>query len=624
MQNREHAEDAVLQPKILAHYQAVGPLLERSFGGSPIVYANFPAGFDQPAHYRVLGVPLSERKLLWICHRYYAVEFHTWAPLLQDWDRLRFARILLERQHGIPESRIKEAARAVREALQHLNLDAVALLDGGSGIALWIPFADAPHAAPLRTWLHQLSARVVAEHPALVSAEPNTHADGRVHLHVTSNARGHYSAMPYSLRGGATLPVCTPVRWNEFDTLHDGEITANTIGARLQQHGDVFADEAARLASQTFAAVQDAFTQGTPAQTHPPLMAAWQPRGHIITAAVEILEDGKPRSAEQILAEALHRKLVPAATTKKYVYSALIEYIARQLGHGRKPPLVQDADRSFRINEPPDDWPDLDPNMHAQPTIDAQTQALIDRLEATSAGDDAAAFELAVCDAFAHLGFGAMHLGGHKAPDGYADALLGVLGYRVMLECKSSKYIQERPDVAEAAKYKDAYHADYCALIGTAFGEEMELLSELRTHGVTAFTVQDLTTLLSIGATAHEMRALFAPGFAADSLSDLLWDCFHGERKRLTDIALYVRQAGWNAQKTAAEEGGPANAPLLTEDAAMLLVDAALRNAGSTQACTRGDVRLAFQYLTNPLTGAAVWANDTHAAIVIIAEPRPM
>ena len=49
----------------------------------------------------------------------------------------------------------------------------------------------------------------------------------------------------------------------------------------------------------------------------------------------------------------------------------------------------------------------------------------------------------------------------------------------------------------------------------------------------------------------------------------------------------------------------------------MLLVDAALRNAGSTQACTKEEVRLAFEHLTNPLTGAAVWTGDTRTAIVI-------
>ncbi|TAM73889.1 hypothetical protein EPN44_12520 [bacterium] len=91
------------------------------------------------------------------------------------------------------------------------------------------------------------------------------------------------------------------------------------------------------------------------------------------------------------------------------------------------------------------------------------------------------------------------------------------------------------------------------------------------------------------------MRALLAPGFAADATADLLWNRAHGEAKRVADVAAYVRQRGWAAQVTAAAEGGRANAPKLTEDAAMLMVDEALRLAGSAQACTRDEVRLGLR-----------------------------
>jgi hypothetical protein len=39
---------------------------------------------------------------------------------------------------------------------------------------------------------------------------------------------------------------------------------------------------------------------------------------------------------------------VPPNTTAHYIYTALFEYIGRQLGRGRKPPIVQDAKRLFR------------------------------------------------------------------------------------------------------------------------------------------------------------------------------------------------------------------------------------------------------------------------------------
>ncbi len=190
-----------------------------------------------------------------------------------------------------------------------------------------------------------------------------------------------------------------------------------------------------------------------------------------------------------------------------------------------------------------------------------------------------------------------------------------------MLECKTAKGVVTQPDCVEASKYAAAYKAQYNTIIGPEFPEEEELVTELHTHGVTALTVSDLRTLLSLGATPLEIRQLLKPGFACDLLSDLLWERTHGVRKRIAVVAHLVRQEGWKAQVTATQQGGPANAPLLTLDAAMLLVDAALRAAGSVQACTREEVQAAFSHLTDPLVGQAVWSDASRSAIVILSAP---
>jgi hypothetical protein len=59
------------------------------------------------------------------------------------------------------------------------------------------------------------------------------------------------------------------------------------------------------------------------------------------------------------------------------------------------------------------------------------------------------------------------------------------------------------------------------------------------------------------------------------------------------------------------------DAALLTLDAAMVLVDEALAAAGSQRACTRAEAQLAFQYLTNPIMGQAVWTDAAQSAIVV-------
>jgi hypothetical protein len=602
--------DAAIMPQVLAHYRRVAPLLERSLHSTPIVYASYPNGLDKPPAFRVTPIELTEGKLLWLIHAKFAIEFYTWAPLPGADDRLQFARILLEARSEVAFERVKLAALAMRALLFSVaQLEAVPLIDGGGGIALWVPLADAPHAVSLRAWLHQLCAEAVAKHPDLVSTEYNTHDDGRVHLHVQSNAPGHYSCVPYGLRAQG-LTVCTPIHWEELGELKTpGAFDAATIGARLDKSGDIFANEVAVIAGQR-SPLGSADLSGRLMRSTP------EPRGHIITAAIEILADGKPRTADELLAEALKRKLVPPETQRKYIYTALIEYIARQLGRNRKPPVVQDTQRRFCINEPPDDWPDLVPVT--DPPVDVATQALCDGLDATGGGDDPAAFETAVCDAFAHLGFLTKHLGERAQPDGIADGILGPLGYRVTIECKTAKGIVTQPDAAEAAKFRADYNAQLSVLVGPEFSNELELLQELQTHRVTALTIADLQTLLHVGANALEVQSILQPGYASDVIADLLWQRHHGDAKRVVTAALLIQGAAWNVQATAAQQGGPTNAPRMTVDTAMMLVDDALRQAGSAQACTREVIELAFARLTSPEQRRAAWADAGKSSIVVL------
>ena len=208
--------DAALMENVLAHYRLVAPLIDASLSETPIVFVNYPNGTDDHGIFHVTTVPLSVNKLLWLIHEEYAIEFYTCAPTLLNVAAPRFRRILLEAPAGVGFERVKLAALAMRALLFDVaKLEAVPLLDGGTGMALWIPFADTPQAQPLRAWLHALCTRAVALHPDLVSTAFNTHHDGSVHLHVQSNAAGHYSAVPYSLRAQG-LTVCTPIHWEEL------------------------------------------------------------------------------------------------------------------------------------------------------------------------------------------------------------------------------------------------------------------------------------------------------------------------------------------------------------------------------------------------------------------------
>ncbi len=186
-----------------------------------------------------------------------------------------------------------------------------------------------------------------------------------------------------------------------------------------------------------------------------------------------------------------------------------------------------------------------------------------------------------------------------------------------MIECKTAKSQVAQPDALEAAKYKTAFNAQYGILVGPAFPDEVELTQELHTHGVSAWTLDDLCTALALNANAYELRPCFEPGYAADALTDLQWNRTHGRAKRVRVISELLVQAGLALQTDAARTGPAAEAPHLTLDTAIALVDQRLAQLGSAHACTRDDVTAAIAYLTNPLIARAVSAPDTDAVVIV-------
>jgi hypothetical protein len=186
-----------------------------------------------------------------------------------------------------------------------------------------------------------------------------------------------------------------------------------------------------------------------------------------------------------------------------------------------------------------------------------------------------------------------------------------------MIECKTTAKVMQRPDIFEAAKYREQFGAQYAILIAPAFGDDKVIADECKTHGVSAWSVDDLSRLLELGASALELRPMLEPGIAENARTELEWQRNHGATKRAAVICDALSEAGWNAQLSAVDFHAPAQAPLLREDSGMLLVDEYLRSHGSHTPCTRAEVREAFDYLTHPRVGLAAWTDASRVAIVI-------
>ena len=120
---------------------------------------------------------------------------------------------------------LSKAAQLTRAALNAVGLDAMLMLDGTGGIALLVPFDDHPNYNDVRIWLHGLANALATVHGGLFTTEPNTHGGSLVHIHVSHNAPGMFSALPYSARGLENLPIALPIPWELLDTISTASIT---------------------------------------------------------------------------------------------------------------------------------------------------------------------------------------------------------------------------------------------------------------------------------------------------------------------------------------------------------------------------------------------------------------
>jgi DNA primase len=260
---------------VLAHYEHAAEVIALDFPLAPVVAIGYPKGFGEdpsytaswhqplpktipyvdvgPANALKRYAAIDRNALLWLVHRG-AVGFESWTPSPRDPDSVGYARVLLSPRNGATQEQLAYAMLDLRGQLRERHAEAIAILDGRHGAALFVPFADLPAYEAVRLWLHAV-ANAAAEHsPALLTTE--THPkEARIHIAVSSNAVGRCSSLPYTLAGTPELGMVTPIDWSELGSIHNGTITAANSAKRLAL-GDRFTQEAAVIGLQPFSKVR--------------------------------------------------------------------------------------------------------------------------------------------------------------------------------------------------------------------------------------------------------------------------------------------------------------------------------------------------------------------------------
>jgi len=427
----DEATEARERAHVIAHYGCVAPLVAKHFAGTPLIALFRPNGDDEsvvrvgqlhhpvPPHIPQISVAtrsgtrayiaLTQQSLLWRVHTR-ALSFESWTPTAADPLAVRFARLVLSARGNATLTVRRTAARTARAVLQARGIDAFPLLDGRS-IALYIPFDEAPNYDAVRAWLHTIMAEAARREP--------TSSKSRTSSRPIASTSPRSPMLPASARPCRIR--CAPKRGSRWSRPPRGpnstpsprpggrSITPPTASPQATSSQPNWPASARNTSPPP--PQRRRSSPGSSRTSTRSTSSNSQPRSDVITVALRIRADGKPRTVDEILAEAVARDILPRDERKKYVYATLKAYVEKMIARGLHPLIVQNPDRRFRSNHPADDLPDPQPDTPYAPPRD-----VIARLTAAAAFTDPTAFEKAVSAAFEPLGFDERHVAGAPVP----------------------------------------------------------------------------------------------------------------------------------------------------------------------------------------------------------------
>jgi bifunctional non-homologous end joining protein LigD len=236
-----------LPPKeaIVGYYELVAPLLLRDVAGRPLNLLRCTAGHcfyqrnrNHPVSEKdfqppIRLVPIAQKngrteEYLYVedgagvaaCAEADAVEFHAWgsrADHVEQPDRIAFD---LDPGEGIGFEAVRDAALTMRAALDAIGLQSFALLTGGKGIHVVVPFAPEGGWEEVRAFARRLCEALAELEPNRFTISlPKAQRKGRIFLDYLRNQRTATAIMPWSLRARAGAPVAAPVTWEELTSL---------------------------------------------------------------------------------------------------------------------------------------------------------------------------------------------------------------------------------------------------------------------------------------------------------------------------------------------------------------------------------------------------------------------
>jgi DNA ligase D-like protein (predicted polymerase) len=214
----------------------------------------FPSG----RHAREL-VPNDAAHLVWGVNLG-VIDWNPWPVRRDDLDHPDELRVDLDPCPDVPFSEVRAVALGVREVLDEHGLDGFPKTSGSRGIHVYVRLGGEPDFLQVRTAALALAREVERRMPGRATSRWWKEERVGVFIDYNQNARDRTIASAYSVRAVPDARVSCPLEWDEVADVEPGELTLETVPARLRERGDPSAgidDHPGRLDSLLELAARD-------------------------------------------------------------------------------------------------------------------------------------------------------------------------------------------------------------------------------------------------------------------------------------------------------------------------------------------------------------------------------
>ena len=171
------------------------------------------------------------------------VDLHPWHSRIDAPDRPDWAVFDLDPFEPATFEDVRDIARLVKAALDHLGLRGLLKTSGQTGLQIYVPLRRGPDYDRVRAWVEEVARAIGEVEPNRISWEwAVSRRAGRIRIDYTQNIINKTLAAPYSLRPLPGATVSTPLAWAELDDpdLRPDGWSLATIWERLARVGDLF------------------------------------------------------------------------------------------------------------------------------------------------------------------------------------------------------------------------------------------------------------------------------------------------------------------------------------------------------------------------------------------------